>query len=79
MKRAAPFILVVAIAAAVPAGAAADGSRYEGEWRNGERHGRGTLIDADGTRWPIRTGVIQRASRGRYCPRQAETPYHQGE
>src|SRR5688572_3696270 len=29
----------------------ADGSRYEGEFRNGKRHGRGILITADGHRY----------------------------
>ena len=28
-----------------------DGINYEGQWKNGTRHGEGTLTSADGSKW----------------------------
>ena len=28
-----------------------DGINYEGQWKNGIRHGEGTLTSADGSKW----------------------------
>ena len=42
------------------------GVRYEGEWRNGNKHGRGTRTWADGA-WSVRRGCRDRgvAAAGR--------------